>query len=224
MRAIDGSNRPPSAPHGALQPTIEDVPDEHDRLAPALARASTLDRSLHPSRAPSAPQTPYVDNYPPPSAASNGPGASSEDFYGATGHADVSPIEDGGYFPDVLGPEPVSPPAQHPPSPFWTGPPPGDVGQPQHPVELRTLPTFPSALASRPPQVPDVLSYHTLGTGASAGTQALPQPSPAAFVPDEEAIAKAQKHARWAISALNFEDVPTAIKELREALATLGAR
>jgi vacuolar protein sorting-associated protein VTA1 len=40
---------------------------------------------------------------------------------------------------------------------------------------------------------------------------------------DEEAIAQAQKHARWAISALNFEDTNTAIKELREALRTLGA-
>lgn len=35
---------------------------------------------------------------------------------------------------------------------------------------------------------------------------------------------KAQKHARWAISALTFEDVPTAIEELRSALETLGAR
>lgn len=42
-------------------------------------------------------------------------------------------------------------------------------------------------------------------------------------VVDEDAIMKAQKHARWAISALNFEDVPTAIRELRGALASLGA-
>lgn len=41
---------------------------------------------------------------------------------------------------------------------------------------------------------------------------------------DEEAIIKAQKHARWAISALNFEDVKTAVKELKGALETLGAR
>jgi vacuolar protein sorting-associated protein VTA1 len=33
----------------------------------------------------------------------------------------------------------------------------------------------------------------------------------------------AQKHAKWAISALNFEDVPTAVKELRIALQNLGA-
>ena len=33
----------------------------------------------------------------------------------------------------------------------------------------------------------------------------------------------AQKHAKWAISALNFEDVPTAVRELRKALELLGA-
>ncbi len=40
---------------------------------------------------------------------------------------------------------------------------------------------------------------------------------------DDVAIAKAQKHARFAISALNFEDAVTAVKELRAALQTLGA-
>ncbi|KAI1005458.1 hypothetical protein K3495_g2761 [Podosphaera aphanis] len=40
---------------------------------------------------------------------------------------------------------------------------------------------------------------------------------------DDVSIAKAQKHARWAISALNFEDAETAVRELREALHILGA-
>ncbi|KJZ75464.1 hypothetical protein HIM_05160 [Hirsutella minnesotensis 3608] len=48
----------------------------------------------------------------------------------------------------------------------------------------------------------------------------LPIPSAA----NQRDINQAQKHAKWAISALNFEDVPTAIKELRSALATLGAQ
>ncbi|EPQ66709.1 Bgt-1245 [Blumeria graminis f. sp. tritici] len=39
---------------------------------------------------------------------------------------------------------------------------------------------------------------------------------------DTASIEKAQKHARWAISALNFEDTDTAVKELKEALKTLG--
>jgi len=44
------------------------------------------------------------------------------------------------------------------------------------------------------------------------------------YVADEEAVLNAQKHAKWAISALNFEDVNTAVKELRGALEALGAR
>lgn len=40
---------------------------------------------------------------------------------------------------------------------------------------------------------------------------------------DEESVLEAQKHAKWAISALNFEDVNTAVKELRVALRALGA-
>ncbi|ELR04374.1 hypothetical protein VC83_06579 [Pseudogymnoascus destructans] len=50
-----------------------------------------------------------------------------------------------------------------------------------------------------------------------------PRPQ-AAVVLDDVAVAKAQKHARWAISALNFEDSETAIRELRAALETLGAQ
>jgi vacuolar protein sorting-associated protein VTA1 len=43
------------------------------------------------------------------------------------------------------------------------------------------------------------------------------------FVADDMAVAKAQKHARFAISALTFDDPDTAVKELRAALQTLGA-
>lgn len=43
------------------------------------------------------------------------------------------------------------------------------------------------------------------------------------FKTDEEAQMAAAKHAKWAISALNFEDVNTAVKELRLALQSLGA-
>ena len=45
---------------------------------------------------------------------------------------------------------------------------------------------------------------------------------PAQAVVDDTAMLSAQKHARWAISALNFEDVPTAVRELRAALKDLG--
>ncbi|KAJ0165372.1 hypothetical protein CTA2_11478, partial [Colletotrichum tanaceti] len=48
--------------------------------------------------------------------------------------------------------------------------------------------------------------------------------TPSSAPSDEMDLPKAQKHAKWAISALNFEDVPTAVKELRNALAALGAQ
>jgi vacuolar protein sorting-associated protein VTA1 len=48
-------------------------------------------------------------------------------------------------------------------------------------------------------------------------------PPPGGYKTDDESVMAAQKHAKWAISALNFEDVPTAVKELRIALQNLGA-
>ncbi|CAK7262758.1 hypothetical protein SEPCBS119000_000146 [Sporothrix epigloea] len=66
-------------------------------------------------------------------------------------------------------------------------------------------------------------------------SRVIPQPSgpsqpPAAAAPyvppatiDDLAMVNAQKHAKWAISALNFEDVSTAVRELRKALEFLGA-
>jgi vacuolar protein sorting-associated protein VTA1 len=67
---------------------------------------------------------------------------------------------------------------------------------------------------------------------AAAATPALQPPalsivgttSPVGgYITDDAAISAAQKHAKWAISALNFEDVETAVKELRGALQRLGA-
>jgi vacuolar protein sorting-associated protein VTA1 len=51
----------------------------------------------------------------------------------------------------------------------------------------------------------------------------VPQPLPGQYNRDDESVLLAQKHAKWAISALNFEDVETAVKELRVALRALGA-
>lgn len=41
------------------------------------------------------------------------------------------------------------------------------------------------------------------------------------YTTSEAKITEAQKHAKWAVSALNFDDVPTAVKELRIALNEL---
>lgn len=78
-----------------------------------------------------------------------------------------------------------------------------------------TAPTGPQDLGTnRQAQIPTVSHHHT-----TAETE-LPQSS---YRSDDEAITKAQKHAKWAVSALNFEDVETAVRELRIALQSLGA-
>ena len=51
-----------------------------------------------------------------------------------------------------------------------------------------------------------------------------PQPTkPVVYNTDDESVSKAQKHSKWAISALNFEDSATAVKQLKLALEALGA-
>lgn len=111
-------------------------------------------------------------------------------------------------------------------------------------------PTFdnqpsPTDLPTAPPIAPPQDYYHQATPPPNASFVPPPQvpqqphfqPPPQTHVPsmvqpplkisqlntDDVAIAKAQKHARWAISALNFEDAETAVRELRDALKTLGA-
>ncbi|KAJ4405173.1 hypothetical protein N0V85_004736 [Neurospora sp. IMI 360204] len=74
------------------------------------------------------------------------------------------------------------------------------------------------------PQTPAVPSLQPVppALAVPASTYASSQVT-GGFTTDEAAMASAQKHAKWAISALNFEDVPTAVKELRKALEVLGA-
>lgn len=253
------------------QPSVLEIPDEHDLLQGHLAQQSTHDESLHPSRAPSVPPQPRQETP---------PQQPEEDYYHTSAQPDVSPLdpsandrdqsERGGYFPrvpendsnlpDVPGEDPGSPPvvglpgvsslprpsSLPPPSnSLHSFPPPSMDERGISPPPTALGPTFQSAVT------PTVASAHRnqpLPTTTRVAPQTpiqpqLPTPNapirhaapsrPAAppavdsqtsYVADEEAILKAQKHARWAISALNFEDVNTAVKELRGALATLGAR
>lgn len=102
-------------------------------------------------------------------------------------------------------------------------------------VPLPSYLTQSSDMSRNPHQPTQILPPNTLH---QPPTKANPQPpsnfehptnppqsfSQTAYLSDEEAIMKAQKHARWAISALNFEDVRTAVKELNMALESLSAR
>jgi len=100
----------------------------------------------------------------------------------------------------------------------------GTPAAPVYPPPPQTFYTAPPSIPqNRTPHIPQrpFQPPHPAPISRTVPTQtSVPQTR---FVADEEAIMKAQKHARWAISALNFEDVNTAIKELRGALETLGA-
>ncbi|KAF2442170.1 DUF605-domain-containing protein [Karstenula rhodostoma CBS 690.94] len=168
-------------------------------------------------------------------------------------HRDVSPIsqpgnnsrqgsvvsEGGGYFPRVnvptftadtaapnlptapsiqdepMGASPFNPSQvpQHPqaPSPqdyYQNATSPAPIGQNTH------QPQFNNSFAPQQQYAPPAQQY-------SQPPQSAVHQGP--FKTDEEAQMAAAKHAKWAISALNFEDVNTAVKELRLALQSLGA-
>ncbi|KAF1949459.1 DUF605-domain-containing protein [Byssothecium circinans] len=91
-------------------------------------------------------------------------------------------------------------------------------------------PSFASPIQPQPPQQPQTFqpppSQHQYNQPQqySQSTQLPPQAlHQGPFRTDEDAQADATKHARWAISALNFEDVNTAVNQLRLALRALGA-
>lgn len=95
---------------------------------------------------------------------------------------------------------------------------------------MNDKPSAPSPTTLLPPPTPEPAPITPIIPKAQP-TQPTVQPVfgsnpslPEVYTTDDLAIAKAQKHCKWAISALNFDDAATAVKELRAALATLGAR
>lgn len=125
-----------------------------------------------------------------------------------------SPARPGRPTPDQMTAQPPAfPPVQSPP-PAQSPPPPAQIRPRQIPH---------STLATKP--APPGLFPQTSLPAQQAQPPPQPHQPPATtgFRTDDEATMAAQKHARWAISALNFEDVNTAVRELREALSSLGA-
>ena len=241
-----------------------------------MARSSSLDQSLHPSRAVSIPRS-SVQDYPGPNEVPS-PQISGNFLQGGA-NEDVSPLasstvdrgtsEDGGYFPKVSNeyadrnsvlpgapttepstsdeyhaseslpmlPQPPNDTGTHQPSLSHTFPNhPGqesDYARPyssHHNVSMPQIPTDPAE--PKPP--PNFVSHTPHQHPQATPPLQAPQRQPAfqytsqhviqkPYSTDEESIIKAQKHARWAISALNFEDVTTAVKELKGALESLGA-
>ncbi|KAH8161780.1 hypothetical protein CIB48_g6465 [Xylaria polymorpha] len=181
--------------------TVEDVPDDG-----GVSHVRESGYSLNTAAQVSAPNSPLP------------PTASVPDPVSPIAPPDVPAQEPGSYFPSVslaagqpplicLLPQhlhrPFIPPQQHY-TPTQAPPPPHNYHAPY------TQPVVPKAVPAPPP--PPAQQYG--GNSGPAGS----------YNYDDMAIAQAQKHAKWAISALNFEDVPTAVRELQAALATLGSR
>jgi len=87
------------------------------------------------------------------------------------------------------------------------------------------IPHIPPSVAVPPPPPPSLVSYPShpppvaqpYGRGLTS-----PHPQSAPTAPTQKQIDQTQKHAKWAISALDFDDIETARSELRKALAAIG--
>lgn len=74
-----------------------------------------------------------------------------------------------------------------------------------------------------PPQLPKpVISQPTFISQPTVTPQVIPQISTPSSTVSEAKIASAQKNAKWAISALDYEDIKTARLQLLSALNEIG--
>ncbi|KAF3484127.1 uncharacterized protein GIQ15_03451 [Arthroderma uncinatum] len=235
------------------QASVEDIPDDFDKVQSKLAAQSSLNESIHPSRSSSAAPPPRSTG--PlhiPSAPTSAPGSGlpSPPITMPSGMMDFdehlrqrpsqlsqatvpdlpaapsdfpSPASSSADFPSHLGPTPdfsslntlqsFPPPvtdAQFPPTESHA------LGPPQR--------TSPGTDRTSHPKVPMVAPVTQLPKGTLPASSSTVGASTLSQTVDEEAISNAQKHARWAVSALNFDDVNTAVKELQKALSFLGSR
>lgn len=176
------------------QPRAATVEDVPDEAA---APSSAVPHQPSPPMPPSQVQDGYFP--PPPPPASSQPSAPAEPFVPSPMSASPSPATQ---VPPQPSPQiPTKLPSQFAP------PPPA----PQEP-------SAPPAWSAPPPVVPAAPAPVLTSAPAPA-----PAPVPTTTMHHKD-LNQAQKHAKWAISALNFEDVPTAVQELRNALAMLGAQ
>ncbi|KAJ5719030.1 Vacuolar protein sorting-associate Vta1 N-terminal [Penicillium malachiteum] len=211
------------------QASVEEVPDEADRLGRHMAHQSSLDESLHPSRTSSLP--PFAATPEIPSVPQNAPGSPPQ-------RMDIDQSYSGGLelpsTPGTIGNSASIP--QLPDTPGFTK---SSTSPPTN-----TFQSFPPPSSNLSGTTPDPASFYGTSTAsayipapaaaaASPAPSFVPAPAPVPSVPstssqpshsvDDNSISLAQKHARWAVSALTFDDVNTAIKELKNSLRYLGA-
>ena len=215
----DQGMKPPSS----YQPTVEDTPETH------LDHDVSPPREIHPHVEHYYQQPPQPEVSPLDSPAGDQRSPEINGYFPETpkpAHNDLSlpssPSNIGGGVPSGIS-APVSLPSTAPDpslSTLHSFPPPT---RHESQVPEQQQPTYPA------PHKPNS-GFSPAISHSSGGASVPPLAPPGAiqsrsihFNDDEASVMAAQKHAKFAISALNFEDVPTAVKELREALHSLGA-
>ena len=206
--AVAGGIPPPHPqPLSSATPTGPNpaVPSTESEISPVNSRAGSIGGGYFPSS--SAPvvnvnDVEPVDQSPTPNALPLSPSAA--DFYNTSHVPPAAPT------PPILAP--TSPEQPSAPSPH----------------QINIQPPSASPAIQHPPAIAPVASPIVQAPAPPPVSRVAPVPPPIVqsnghYNTDDESVLAAQKHAKWAISALNFEDVNTAVKELRIALHSLGA-
>ncbi|KNE58200.1 hypothetical protein AMAG_05012 [Allomyces macrogynus ATCC 38327] len=166
-------------------------------------------------------------------------------FAGSPQHPPSPPVTHTAAFQQYQ--QPPSPPVTHTSAfqqrqqPYTPAQPPSHAGYPSYAQQQppgspyqHAPPAAPSPYQHAPPAAP---SPYQAAPSSSAWPSAPPAPAPApvpaqttggsapggyALAYDPAVLSRAQKHARYVISALEYDDVATAVDHLRQALAALA--
>lgn len=227
------------APGPPPRPTLEEVPDESFDLAragispqppqPRPTFEEVPDESFGLERAGISPQPPqppqphFEDPVFPHQPHAPPPPVSPPDITFSTAPAHS------GYFPPVpevreLATPELAPTTMGPANTVFPERMSYGGGHPSSPPRAPSAPSAPPFQFAPPPPAP----AHHYQQPAHVHTHVPPPPPPPIAQQQkkevgQEDIAQAQKYAKWAISALDYEDVDNAILQFRRALHTLGA-
>jgi len=203
----------PPTPEAADSRTTQDINHRQDSIgggyfpevqsppSDGQQSSNTADLFDIPSAASHDPTAPIIVQ---PPAVPPAPAFDPHDFYNDKMDVDAATADDPPDEAPIIAPKPIQPSTQRPPQP---------------PAASKPLWSRSAASTPKPPATTVPPPTATARTGPSAITAGFARDVTDV---DDAAMAEAQKHARWAISALNFEDVATAVRELRIALGALG--
>ncbi|KAI9355957.1 Vta1 like-domain-containing protein [Zopfochytrium polystomum] len=236
IKAIKEGRKPTPGP--AVDPSSEGAASEAGPSSPTSGGGGARRRRRQPPRRRSACRAERPT--PPPAASSPSlpPPPSAPSFYGSSDPLPPGP----GAAPPPLSPNPLVHPPQHQPPqpPLQSSSPPASFYAPQQPQPPH--PYAPSQPFYQPPSAPQPPVSPSVSAAELALRSAKPAPSPYAAAPagrtaqanalaalhlgganepDPQVIAQATKFSKFAISALQYDDINTAIDNLEKAAALL---